>query len=189
MFLRFYYPRSKPPLLTRSYKSNLKLQLQNIKATNYIQNTEETHLRNWTKIILAYFLLFESHVYATFLNSWHLWSGIYLVTESVIWLLIVKIAYCHLRNVSMELWKTHHNAPEVHGILFGNTATYQSSVTKYIIPQGNETVFYCSLSIGQFPEISNLQSCKKYNIRKIYFCNENGTKFFLALKMNTCGHI
>lgn len=35
----------------------------------------------------------------------------------------------------MELWKTHHKAPEMQGILFGDTARYQSSVTKYIIHQ------------------------------------------------------
>jgi len=49
----------------------------------------------------------------------------------------------------MELWKTHHNAPKVHGILFGNTATYQSSVTKYIIHQGKETVFYCFFPLSR----------------------------------------
>jgi len=62
-------------------------------------------------------------------------------------------------------------------------------VTKYFIHNGKETVFYCfSLSVGQFPYISNLHIYKNYNIHKIYFWYENGTKYFLALKLNTCGH-
>jgi hypothetical protein len=84
----------------------------------------------------------------------------------------------------MYLWNggKHHNDPKMRGILFGNTATYQNSVTKYIIHQGKQTDFYCFfyLSGRQFPEISNLQSCKNYNIHKIYFCSENGTKLFLV---------
>jgi len=41
-----------------------------------------------------------------------------------------------MKGMYLLNWKTHRNAPEVHGILFGNTATYQSSMTKCFIHQG-----------------------------------------------------
>lgn len=41
----------------------------------------------------------------------------------------------------MELWKTHHKAPEVHGILFGNTATYQKFNNKiYYTPRKRDSL-------------------------------------------------